>query len=72
MIYFILSYLGSDYFILMGGGGGEEDFPQKNQDQIFPEKYMQDRVNSTVHFAFFQIKRQNRVVGERTRGPMVL
>ena len=43
-----------------GGGGGRKIFHKKNQDQIFP-----CRTGYILLFIlpFFQIKRQNRVVG---------
>ena len=55
ILYTILSYLGSDYFIFMGvwSGGEEEDFPQKKSGPNFSrKKYLQDRVNAIVRFAF--------------------
>ena len=73
ILYTILSHLGSDYFIFMGvwsGGGEEEDFSTKEKSvpNFSRKKYLQDRVNSIVLFAFLQIKRQNRVAGEKNLG----
>ena len=72
ILYTILSYLGSDYFIFMGvwsGGRRRKIFHQKKSGPNFSrKKYLQDRVNSIVLFAFLQIKRQNRVAGENNSG----
>ena len=50
------------------GGGGRFSTQKKSGPNFSRKKYLQDRVNSIVLFAFLQIKRQNRVAGEKNSG----